>query len=63
MNRGEAEGRNAGNADLPRSSADVGLDAHDPLLVEKGMRLPDDLVDSVPGSFWLDCQPVMNHES
>lgn len=42
---------NTTTTNAPRSNADIRLDTHDPLLVEESMRLSDDLVDSVPGTF------------
>lgn len=36
----------------PRSCPDIRLDAHYPLLMKHCVCLPDNLVDSIPGSFY-----------
>lgn len=36
----------------PRSCPDICLDAHYPLLMKHCVCLPDNLVDSIPGSFY-----------
>lgn len=52
----DLQGRSIKQLDSPRSCTDVSMNAHNSLLVKNRMRLSDDLIDPVPGSFYTDSQ-------